>query len=105
MAENRFKKNHPTVDPNDPSILTRAGREEPVKTAVEPVPEPIKEEPVSDAKSLLDGIVTKKPAAKSYGFYLSADVVAALEKLAKQNKTSKSKVLDTLLRNLLLNEK
>ena len=56
------------------------------------------------AENLLAGMKEKKPKAKSYGFYLEDDVVEALENLAAQNESSKSKVLNTLLRNLLLNE-
>lgn len=55
-------------------------------------------------KNLLSGMIEQKPKAKSYGFYLDDEVVAALEKLAKQNKSNKSKVLNTLLRNLLLED-
>lgn len=64
-------------------------------TDVEPPIKPEKE-------NLLAGMLEQKPRGKSYGFYLDAEVVDALEKLAKQNKSSKSKVLNTLLRNLLL---
>ena len=56
------------------------------------------------AENLLAGMKDKKPKAKSYGFYLEDDVVEALERLAAQNDSSKSKVLNTLLRNLLLNK-
>ena len=53
-------------------------------------------------ENLLAGMLDEKPVGKSYGFYLDEEVVDALGKLAKQNKTSKSKALNTLLRNLLL---
>jgi hypothetical protein len=62
---------------------------------VAPVEE--KEKPVNP----LAGKVDKKPEGKSYGFYLSNEAIAKLEKLAKQNKCSKSKALDLLLRNIL----
>ena len=66
--------------------------------------EPVRENVIieTSAKDLLAGMMEKKPRAKSYGFYLDDEVVAALEKLARQNKSSKSKVLNTLLRNMLL---
>ena len=48
----------------------------------------------------LDGMIEQKPEGKSYGFYLSVEAHANLEKLAKQNKCSKSKALDALLRSL-----
>lgn len=72
---------------------------------------PVVEEPVvvvdeitpttTNKKNLLDGLIEKKDEGKSYGFYLSNEAVSKLEKLAKQNKCSKSKALDTLLRSLL----
>jgi hypothetical protein len=67
-----------------------------VKTTVAPV---VAKEPVAD---IFDGMVEQKPKAKSYGFYLDDEVVEALEKLAKQKKISKSKVLNTILRNVLI---
>ena len=48
----------------------------------------------------LAGMLDPKPDGKSYGFYLSSEAVDKLEKLAKQNKCSKSKALDLLLRQL-----
>lgn len=51
----------------------------------------------------LEGIGVEKPKAKSCSFYLDEDVANELEKLAKANKSSKSKVLNTLLRNILIN--
>jgi hypothetical protein len=69
---------------------------------VEPVKENLIIEP-EVKKNLLAGMLEQKPKAKSYGFYLDDEVVAALEKLTKQSKAkSKSKVLNTLLRNILL---
>ena len=66
--------------------------------------EEVKEQPVAVKENLLAGLMQEKakPMAKSYGFYLDEEVVAALEKLAKQNKSNKSKVLNTLLRSILL---
>ena len=68
--------------------------------------EPVRENVIIETKArdLLAGMIEQKPKAKSYGFYLDDEVVAALEKLAKQNKSNKSKVLNTLLRNLLINK-
>ena len=98
--ENRFKRNHPEIDPNDPSILTMAGREDIVEPEPEPEPEvkPVQEE-VKTAEDLLRGLGGVKPKAKSYSFHLHDDVVDALDKLAKKNKTSRSNLLNTLLRN------
>lgn len=66
-------------------------------------PQPIvKEEPKKqfDPANPLEGMIEQKPEGKSYGFYLSVEANANLEKLAKQNKCSKSKALDALLRSL-----
>lgn len=48
----------------------------------------------------LAGMIEQKLEGKSYGFYLSTEAAEKLETLARQNKCSKSKALDTLLRNL-----
>ena len=85
------KKVAPGGEQGTPSV-------EPTKEVptVEEVPQPIikKENP-------LEGMIeTKDRDGKSHGFYLSAEAAEKLEKLAKQNKCSKSKALDTLLRNL-----
>jgi hypothetical protein len=56
----------------------------------------------TEKKDPFAGMVEEKPRGKSYGFYLDEEVVDALEKLAKQKKISKSKVLNTILRNILL---
>ena len=65
--------------------------------------EPEKENSIIDTNvDPLAGLIEKKQRGKSYGFYLDDEVVAALEKLAKQKKSNKSKVLNTLLRNILL---
>ncbi len=60
------------------------------------------EEPVVERKTEnpLEGMIEQKPEGKSYGFYLSTEAAEKLEKLAKQNKCSKSKALDALLRSL-----
>lgn len=64
-----------------------------IQEEVIPTPDPVKENP-------LEGKIEQKPEGKSYGFYLSVEAAEKLEKLAKQNKCSKSKALDVLLRNL-----
>ena len=63
-----------------------------VKAEVPVAPVVATEEKVSVKEDFLGDIVGAKPKAKSYGFYLDDEVVAALEKLAKQKKVSKSKV-------------
>lgn len=44
--------------------------------------------------------IDQKPEGKSYGFYLSVEAAQKLEKFAKQNKCSKSKALDAILKKL-----
>ena len=56
--------------------------------------------PVVKEENPLSGMIEQKPTGKAYGFYLSVEAADKLEKLAKQNKCSKSKALDALLRNL-----
>lgn len=59
------------------------------------------EKPIQTAKeNPLEGMIEQKPVGKAHGFYLSPEAAEKLEKLAKQNKCSKSKALDTLLRSL-----
>lgn len=71
--------------------------------------EPVKENVIIETevkKNLLAGLVEEKPKAKAYTFYLDVEVVEALEKLAKKSKAkSVSKLLNTLLRNILLDNK
>ena len=90
----------------EPKIEEKQEKQEAVAPVVEEkTVEPVKENVIIETeakKNLLAGMLEQKPKAKSYGFYLDDEVVAALEKLAKQNKSNKSKVLNTLLRNILL---
>ena len=79
-----------------------------------PAPEPVKEPPVEkeapvvekpeEPTNLLAELKNKKPTGKGYNVYLDTDVIEKLDKLAKQTKTSRSKVINTLLRNLLLDK-
>ena len=87
------------------------------KTPVEePISEPEVEEPKAEkpveveapvvekpeaSTDLLAELKNKKPTGKGCNIYLDADVIDKLDKLAKQAKTSRSKVINTLLRNLL----
>ena len=75
---------------------------EPAKTEeVQPDPEKPEVKPaIKD--NILEGVIEQKPAGKSFALYLDTDVVAALDKLAKQNKVSRSKALNSLLRNILI---
>ena len=78
------------------------GGEPPVVEVTEEVvvEEPPKPEPVVSAVNPVEGMIEPKQTGKPCGFYLSATAIENLEKLAKQNKCSKSKALDALLKNL-----
>lgn len=76
------------------------------KPVVEDVPEiPEKETAVVEKQEttnlLAELTQKKKPVGKGCNVYLDADVIEKLDKLAKQTKTNRSKVINTLLRNLL----
>ena len=92
----RKEENTPVVEEPKKIEVVAPVVEEPVKESEKEVVE------VSIKDSLLAGMKEQKPRGKSYGFYLDDEVVAALEKLAKQSKSNKSKVLNTLLRKILL---
>lgn len=76
------------------------GGETDVKATTEVVSEPQKEETVVKTSNPLEGKIEQKQTGKPCGFYLSVEAIETLEKLAKQNKCSKSKALDALLRSL-----
>ena len=77
----------------------------------EPIPEPVEQPPVVKEDPVVEKPETtnllaeltqkKKPVGKGCNVYLDADVIEKLDKLAKQTKTNRSKVINTLLRNLL----
>ena len=95
----------PVEQPVAPKIEEKQEVVAPVKEE-KPV-EPVKEVEIIETKAsnLFAGLVEEKPRGKTTGFYLDEEVIAALDKIAKKNKTNKSKVLNTLLRNLLLENK
>lgn len=72
-----------------------------VTTAAEPV---VETPPQIEKTNPLAGMVASKVGAKAYTYYLDDDVALAIEKLAKQNKISKSKVVNLLLKDILLNK-
>ena len=136
-GKNRFKQAAPTINFDDPAVLTSVPpvqvheveqpvfetpevkeekkpevkapvvekrAEEPVKPVEVPAEdeEPAKAEKKTAKENLLAGEVEQKASAKSYALYLETDVVDALDKLAKQNKLSRSKALNALLRKVLM---
>ena len=101
MASNRFKGNKPTIDFDDPAVLTSVPAE--VEQEAEPVKENVGAQTVEvlDVKDILADAENTKPRGKTYSVYFEADVMAAIDKLAKQSKLPRSKVINKLLRNML----
>lgn len=100
MSEKPLHKNQfeSRSNPIQPKAKTK-----PVTEVVEEPTPPPAPKPEKKANPLA-GKVKRKRDAKSYGFFLDNDVVAALEKLASKNKISTSQALNLLLRDLLLDE-
>lgn len=101
---NRFKKNHEDVDFNDPAALTVVPQPVQAQTEVQQEEPETETKPVQTNDLLAELTMDVKPKAKSYGFYLDDDVVKALDKLAKSKRSNRSKMLNTLLRKILLEE-
>lgn len=100
---------NPFKDAEKKKKVAPGGEKEPPRTeeaVVEEIPvveekTVVEEKPVVEKKeNPLAGMIEPKPEGKSYGLYLSNEANAKLEQLAKQNKCSKSKALDALLRSL-----
>lgn len=115
---NRFNKNHPTINPEDPAVLLTAGLgmpQEPVQEEEEiddtaPAQETAQEAPQAEKEQVrsedavfipLDEIgLNQKPKKKTTSVYLSEDVLDELEKRAKKAKLKPSPYLDELLRRV-----
>lgn len=103
MEEKKLVKANPFGGLDNRQPVQRKPKPEEAQIVTEP--EKVEEEVKIDAPAdLLAGLTTKKIETKSYSFYLDSEVIVQLDKLAKKNKTSRSKVLNTLLRNYLLSE-
>ena len=91
---------NPYKDADNKNRVVPGRKQEPVPTVKteEVVAEPPKA--IAPQTNPLMGMIEPKPTGKSYGLYLSEEAAEKLEKLAKQNKCSKSKALDALLRSL-----
>ena len=101
-------KKEEVVAPVEQPVAPKIEEKQVVAPAVEEKPvEPVREVEIIETKAsnLFAGLVDEKPRGKTTGFYLDEEVIAALDKIAKKNKTNKSKVLNTLLRNLLIENK
>lgn len=125
MARNRFKRDDEEEFENPGEVLTAIPVAELAKEAPEqpeaegdvvttptapeaPVPSETAEQPAEKpaVNDILADLIPKKPKPKpdTYGFYLDSDVHDELVKLAKANKTNKSKYLNALLRRVLFGE-
>ena len=111
--EDKFVKENP-FERTETHGGVKPKRREPV-APVEPVvqPDPIPEEPkpekpIADKpkseSNLMAKLTNKKTTGTGCNVYLDADVIEQLDKLAKQAKTSRSRVINTLLREYLLGE-
>jgi acetamidase/formamidase len=54
---------------------------------------------------VLNTITTKEPQGKNVAFYLSLEVDEAVTKISKQKNISKSKLVDIILKQVLLQER
>jgi len=91
--QNRFEK----------SIQTLQDKSEPTAGDIA-----VKEEIENGGNALdtiLSAIINKEPQGKNYAFHLSYKVGEAVTKVAEQKGISKSKLVDTILKQVLLNEK
>ena len=64
-------------------------------------------EVIESGNNVLDNIlstINKEPQGKNYAFHLSYKVGEAVTKIAKQKGISKSKLVDNILKQVLLNE-
>ena len=111
--ENKYKRNHPPVDPNDPRQLLQAGlgltedvEEEVIEEEVieEEVLEEVEPTKRTTKKNLLAGRIKKKPKADTFSFHLDIDLVNQIDRLAKQNDISRSKALNLILRDVFTEE-
>lgn len=101
------KEEEAVTTPAEPEKAQEAvpvAENEPVQEQAESVEE--KEAEQQPAVDLLADLIPqkKKPKPETYGFYLDSDVHDELVRLAKANKTNKSKFLNALLRRVLFNE-
>ena len=55
-------------------------------------------------KNPVAGLITAKSEAKSFALYLDVDLVEELDRIAKENKTNRSKVVNVLLRQIVFEE-
>lgn len=85
MSGNRFKKNHPEIDPNDPAVLLTSGireeeKEQEVVVKTKPTP----------SKSL----------TRNISITLQGEAIEKLDRLAEEQDISRSKVINRWLMSL-----
>ena len=99
MAEDKFVKANPFegTESREKSKPNLRHRETPAPKTEET---PMVEETENNMDFLAE-LEDKKPESKAYSIYLDVDVVEAVDKIAKKRKTSRSKVINLLLRNML----
>lgn len=102
---NPFTNTKNTVLPREPFVVPDIEVEE------KPVPvEEVKPEPTAapkkakKKKSSFAGLVEPKSEAKSFALYLDIDLVEELDRIAKENKTNRSKIVNALLRQIVFEE-
>lgn len=96
---NRFKNNHDAVDFTDPSALTV------VPAEIQIQPEAEQTAPAPQTNDILDDIAPDvKPKGKACNVYFDGDVVKELDRLAKSKRLSRSKMVNLILRKVLLGE-
>lgn len=95
---NPFKDTKNEVKPHVKPIVP-----EPVEevAAVAPTPPAPKKE---KKKNPLAGLIEAKSGGKSYALYLDTDLVEEIDRLAKENKTNRSKIVNILLRKEIFGE-
>ena len=93
---NPFEKTRNTVTPNTKTNLQeQLGVAEEGETVEEVVtPEPKKKQ----RKSPVAGLIEEKTESKNYAVYLDVDLVEEIDRIAKEHKTSRSKIMNVLLR-------
>lgn len=97
---NPFNTNRNTVAPHR---VEKALVEEKTEVLVEPEKkEPAPKKPKK--KNLLAGLIEEKPEGKSYALYLDVDLVEEIDRLAKETKTNRSRIVNVLLRKEIFGE-
>lgn len=109
MDEKKTARKNPYFGTEPRAPITPRHKDSAPEPVAQPDPKPVeKEEAVVEkpesTTNLLAELKNKKPIGKSCNVYLDADVIEELDKLAKQTKTNRSKVMNTLLRNLLIEQ-